>query len=402
MRILHIDKFLGSKNLPSGGINRYIEQVSQLAQERGHSVLTFGCDESGEGEFPIARDFTSSANRRKWWRLMVNRQAAKKLDTFLKANPVDIAHLHNLYHHLTTSILPVLAKHHVPCVMTVHDLRQLCGESIFWRWELDQLKRKPEDAYIAEARKYCTGLSGMMLRTRLTFERITGRYRRHVKLFLCPSEFVKQRILLAGIDPAKAWTMRNPADIPEPTGQAEGPPTLLWFGRLAPEKSPELALAAAMANPNAKLIFAGDGPRTELLQRYIRMQKLENVELLGRVDRAALAGLLKQASAVLLTSRCNENSPAAMLEAMAAGKCVIAPDQPAIREWIRDGQTGRLFENGNADALTAAVGDVLADPVSTAAMGNAARDFIIQNHNPQHLADELIAVYESLTLNIRG
>ena len=58
--------------------------------------------------------------------LIWNREAARKLDALIRETRPDVAHLHNIYHHLSPSILPVLRRHGIPVVMTLHDLRLLC------------------------------------------------------------------------------------------------------------------------------------------------------------------------------------------------------------------------------------------------------------------------------------
>jgi glycosyltransferase involved in cell wall biosynthesis len=189
--------------------------------------------------------------------------------------------------------------------------------------------------------------------------------------------------------------VRNPVARIEP---AQCPPrsdVLLYVGRLAVEKSPELLLPLARRLPGAKVQVAGEGPMREPLGVAATRGRIWNLELLGHLGPEELSRAYARASAVVLTSRCTENSPAVLLEAMAAGQCVIAPDQPAIREWITDGETGRLYPTGDVDAFVAAAREALADRRQRTRLGQAAAERIAAMHDTQAIVETTEAAYEA-------
>jgi len=133
VRILHIDKFppgLGER----GGVQSCITATAQAQRARGDQVLEFGTAR-GDAAPEMPRFFDFAASRRPWnvLRMIHNAEAAGKLEDLLRRRRVDVAHLHTIYHHLTPSILPVLARHRVGIVMQIHDYRLACPMKHFLR-----------------------------------------------------------------------------------------------------------------------------------------------------------------------------------------------------------------------------------------------------------------------------
>ena len=177
-------------------------------------------------------------------------------------------------------------------------------------------------------------------------------------------------ILHPGVDLA-AWA---PAPLPPPD-----PPRALVLGALVPWKRPDLALDVAALVPGLQLELAGaplpgDG---EAFARSLRAraQGLDGqVTFAGRLDdpRPALA----RAHCLL---HCADAEPwgLALVEALAAGRPVVAVDAAGPREIVRDG-AGRLFAPGDAAAAAAALRDVLADASAPAAARARAEHFPVE------------------------
>jgi glycosyltransferase involved in cell wall biosynthesis len=92
----------------------------------------------------------------------------------------------------------------------------------------------------------------------------------------------------------------------------------------------------------------------------------------GPLPHAEVAGLLAAARVVVVPSVWPDPCPTVVLEAMAAGRPVVAAASGGIVDMVRDGVTGLLVPPGDAAALAAALESLLGDPVRLAAMGAAA------------------------------
>lgn len=149
-------------------------------------------------------------------------------------------------------------------------------------------------------------------------------------------------------------------------------PTIVFVGRLVQSKGVRQLLHAFAsireAIPDAQLRFAGEGPEAAWLQRRIGELGLElDVELLGRVPHGEVKRLVAECSLLCLPSD-GEPFGMAILEAMAAGRAVIAGDRGGPRHLVHE-EGGALVEPRNERALAAALQSLIADPGRLRAMG---------------------------------
>ncbi|HUS48461.1 MAG TPA: glycosyltransferase family 4 protein [Phycisphaerae bacterium] len=390
MRILHIEKAMPA----AGGIGSYLRILEALQRRAGHEVFRFGCvGEGGPEDMPTFRDFAARRDPRDIVRMIHDADAASALARFLRGGPIDVAHLHNIYHHLTPSILPVLARGRIGIVMTVHDYRLACPTKHFMRASGLCTRCVPNKFYHAASPR-CAALAGLPLALESLVQRLLRRYYRWVDVFLCPTQFMRDLLVLAGAPARKVVVVRNPVEpIPLPDDVIQRDNELLYFGRLNPEKAPQLMLDLAERLPEAQIVIAGDGPLYGELDSAVAARRLSNVALTGHLDRRDAGRYLARAAAVVLTSKCMENSPGAMLEGMAAGRCVIVPDQPPLREWVRDAQTGRTFAPGDARSLVAVAGEVLADAAGRESMARAGAELVAARHGAEAVAARIEECY---------
>ncbi|MCP3959950.1 MAG: glycosyltransferase [bacterium] len=166
------------------------------------------------------------------------------------------------------------------------------------------------------------------------------------------------------------------ADEPPARRSEDGVPTLLFIGRLKPQKRPDVLLQAlnlVRRRMDVRLWICGDGPLRGAVEAQIAELGLgEAVEILGFQDNPF--ALLRQADLFVSTSDF-EGLPNALIEAQGLGapavatRCPFGPD-----EIVEDGVTGRLVEMGDAEAVAGAIVEILEDRDRCATMGEAARE----------------------------
>ena len=91
-----------------------------------------------------------------------------------------------------------------------------------------------------------------------------------------------------------------------------------------------------------------------------------------------------------------EGMPLTVLEAMRAGAAVVASDADGTAEVVLDGQTGRLVPKGDGVALTAAIRDLLTDPVTRARLAAAGTAFVRGRFDAEALARRTEAMYDAV------
>ncbi len=161
-----------------------------------------------------------------------------------------------------------------------------------------------------------------------------------------------------------------------PARPANSMPTLLFVGRLKPQKRPDVlleALALVRRQLEVRLWLCGDGPLRGDVERLIANLGLgEAVDILGFQDNPF--ALMRQADLFVLTSDF-EGLPNALIEAQGLGLPAVATRCPfGPGEIVDDGVTGRLVEMHDAEGTARAIVEILGDPRRRASMATAAAE----------------------------
>jgi glycosyltransferase involved in cell wall biosynthesis len=172
----------------------------------------------------------------------------------------------------------------------------------------------------------------------------------------------------------------------------------LTIARLEPQKGLEDLLQAARIVSERGLapwfVIVGDGPDRAALESQARSQPGgERIRFLGR--RQDIPQLLKGATGLVLPSRW-EGMPNVVLEAMAAGKPVVATAVEGTLELITEGQTGLRVPVSDPAALAGAIGSLTTDLIRAAALGAAAQHISSEKFTTDAMAARYIALYREV------
>lgn len=128
------------------------------------------------------------------------------------------------------------------------------------------------------------------------------------------------------------------------------------------------------ARPEARLVVAGGGDdRARLEAKAAALGLGGAVAFTGFVSEATLAELYRRCTVFVMPSR-GEGFGLVYLEAMRAGKPVLAARGSAAEEIVRDGETGLLLDPDDRQELTAALARLLGEPEAARRMGEAGRE----------------------------
>jgi glycosyltransferase involved in cell wall biosynthesis len=159
-------------------------------------------------------------------------------------------------------------------------------------------------------------------------------------------------------------------------------------------------MAADTATP-LELVVVGDGPAVPALrQQAAALGVADRVQIVGLVAHEAIPGLVAGFDIALQPRVVAYASPLKLFEYMAAGKAIVAPDQPNIREVLVDGETALLFDPAASDTMWTAIRRLVADPLLRRGLGAAASAEIARRgYTWRANAQRVVAWADALTRN---
>ncbi|GAA3643546.1 glycosyltransferase family 4 protein [Nonomuraea antimicrobica] len=392
MRILHVNKFLYRR----GGAESYLLDLAELQRERGDRVAFFSMRHPDNLTVPYEEHFPRHIEMnplprgplgklRGAGRMLWSRSARRGIGKVIADFEPDVAHLHNIYHQLSPSVLAALRTAGVPMVMTLHDYKLACPSYSF----LD--KGTPCTACVGGSlrepvKRRCKGGS---LSASMAVALETWLHRRFdaydpVHRFICPSRFMAGQLTQAEIFPDRLRILDHFADDGgSPAKTVPGGP-LVCVGRLSPEKGFDVAIKAlGMLRGFGELVIAGDGPERMALERMADEVAPGRVRFTGRLPKEEVLRLIQSATALLIPSRWYENQPMTILEAFACGVPVIGTTLGGIPELVVDGATGKLVPPDDPLALSSAALALLKNPQETLEMGRSCREVARRRFSPE-------------------
>jgi glycosyltransferase involved in cell wall biosynthesis len=169
-------------------------------------------------------------------------------------------------------------------------------------------------------------------------------------------------------------------------------PTVLFLSNLYESKGP-LDLLEACRRVLARgvehnLVFAGAGAEPDVVDRIVAAGP--PVSWVGAVDGTRKAALLGEADVFVFPSWYHfECQPLVVIEAMAAGKAIIASDEAAIPDLVADGESGLIVPGRSVDAIADALERLLLAPELRASLGEAARARYCRHYTAAHFQQRL-------------
>jgi glycosyltransferase involved in cell wall biosynthesis len=400
LKILLINKYFYLR----GGSERVFFDEAELLTQHGHKVGFFSMEHPRNLPSPFAQYFMPGIDYeqelglvqklKEAGRIVYSWEARKRMRRLLEKEKFDVAHLHNIHHQLSPSILDELAAFGIPAVMTLHDYKivcptynllcqgQVCERCAQGKYYHCLLQRCTKGSYT----KSLVNVAEMYLNQSLLGQ--NGK----VACFISPSWFLGKKVQDMGFR-GKIVHLRYLIKIKELTPAFDWEDeSLVFFGRLSREKGVH-TLIEAMAGLPVELKVIGEGPQRQELEKQATAQGLHNVRFLGYLQGQALNEEIRKAMFVVLPSQWYENNPLALLEAFALGKPALGSRIGGVPELIRDYQTGFTFEPGNTRDLNEKIRYLLEHPGLISAMGQKARCFVEEEFNPERHYEGLMEIY---------
>jgi L-malate glycosyltransferase len=235
---------------------------------------------------------------------------------------------------------------------------------------------------------------------------------RQVDCFMCASEAIRTMLVGDGVPAARAVTVHEGIDIERVEA---APPAKLHEDFWLPHQAPIVGNVAALVphkgqrhlieaarivrplEPDARFIIAGEGELRPALERQIKDHHLEKHVLLAGFRPDVLS--LHQAFEIFVMSSVTEGLGTSLLDAMAAGKPVVATETGGIPEVVVHEQTGFLVPPRDHEALARAIVTLLKHDDLRRTMGAAGRARARSLFSAERMVQDTLRVYERVAMH---
>lgn len=406
MRILMVN----SHQYLRGGSERCYFELADLLRSHGHEVIPFGMLDERNQPSPFTSYFVSNIDFptelgktgvqpkvRSVARVLYSREAKRNMAALIRAVRPDIAHLHNIAHELSPSILHALSAADIPVVKTLHDYKLICpNTSMVSQGRICEQCKGHRYYNVVRYRCKRDSLSASLLAgLEATLHHTLHIYARHVDTFIAPSRFLETKMREHGVDTPIVTIPNfvNPAEFMPTKSKANH---IVYAGRLVATKGIRTLLRAMLELPDIPLYVAGTGELEEEMHAYARRHDLRQVTFLGHLERSDLLPLVQSALCTVLPSEWYENYPMSAVESLACGTPVVGSAIGGIPEIVRDGETGLLFEPGNAAELAAKLQALTTQPEYARHLGACGREQVLQINTPDRHYQATMEIYARL------
>lgn len=353
MRILLSNKFYYRR----GGDCVCTINLEELLKANGHEVAIFSMDYPENLPSEWSKYFPSEVKFKPGLGLFetIKRpfgtsEVKRKFKTLLNDFKPDVVHLHNIHTQLSPIMGQIAHEKGVKVVWTLHDYKLLCprydclrnGETICEKCFTDKSKVKE---YKCMKGSTIGSLLAYYEANSWTRERLEAQ----TDAFICPSQFMADKMAQGGFSQSKLNTLCNFIDVEKCRKDSyEKGDYYCFIGRLSHEKGVKTLIEAALQLPY-KLKIIGGGPLEAELKELIVGNS--NIEMLGFKQWDEIKEIVGGARFSVIPSEWYENNPLSVIEAQCLGTPVLGANIGGIPELIENGVSGMTFESRNAADL---------------------------------------------------
>lgn len=405
MNILQAHKYFWRRD----GASNYAVNLSQDLKDSGHKVVPFTMDQAQTLDSDYSDHYITAYDLSQpdkysllkkieiASKMIYNNEARQNMDDLLEEVEIEIAHLHNIYHHISPSILPSLSRKGASTVMTLHDYKLIAPNYTLFHhgeiheedcegWHLSCIENKcMEDDFLKSA---------LVTLEMIVHHKIWNVYEKYVDKFIAPSKFMKDICTRYGWKEEDFVHIPNPIDLDQFDFSLEDGDYVAYIGRLSEEKGVEIMLEAAEKLPEIPFRLVGSGSKQEELKQTVKEEDLDNVTFDGFLSGEPLRKRIRGAELVILPSIWYENYPISILEAKATGRIPIASNIGGLPEQLPE---ELLFESGNSDKLAEKIDTWFHESKEKKdRLREKLRREVEQENDPEKHLEEVLSLYRDI------
>ena len=368
----------------NGGVAAHVLASARLLAERGLRVAVLAERVDAGVRVPGVSVYSSSK--------LFDRDASpeERLGGALSASP-EVIHLHQLDH----PELVVALRAHAPVLVSAHAYTA-CASGLHYFRPGHECARSHGPACLANmALRGCAHVRNP--------RPLPGAYRRAGRglqalraadLAVAYSDVVERHLAANGVV-RRATVPLFSTMTPSQGHGHESRRRVVFAGRIVKPKGLGVLIRAAR-HVEGEFVICGEGFQAQAMRELAQRLGVERrVHFRGWLDEQELAQELADASVVAVPSLWPEPFGLVGIEALAAGRPVIASATGGIGEWLHEGRTGMSVRPGDPKALARALGELLGDPARQHSMGLAGKQLVEARFSPERHVEALVRAYGS-------
>jgi len=404
-----------------GGPERYLFGIKRLFENSGHEVIPFSSHFSqniynewqdyfvspigGQDEITFQdQSWTLSSLVKSMSRSVYSVEVYKKLKKLIEDSRPDVIYALLFLRKLSPSVILAAKEAGLPFIARLSDFSLLCPSRFFLRD--NQICELCKFGNLWPSVRYRCIYGSYLASTLNALATLYHRWRGYFKLidsFVCPTLFLKKKMIESGWPPEKLHHLPTLVDLdffkPQSSGRQE---VISYVGRIDPAKGLKVLVDAfALLKrkdqwANLELRIAGDLGTQEAsdIVRYAMDKGLRRDSFIGSLDRRGVADLLSNSLLSVVPSLWYDNMPNAVLESLACGTPVVGSEIGSLRELLGGGNVGALFKPGDANDLAEKISALVSDADKRQSMSKQARIKVEQEHSGALHLDRLLAVFQ--------
>lgn len=353
MKILLANKFYYRR----GGDCIYMLNLEKLLKAHGHDVAVFAMDYPENLDTPWKKYFPKNMSKlMAFTRPFGSHEVKSKFKKLLDDFKPDVVHLNNVHTQLSPVMAELAHQRGIKVVWTLHDYKLLCP-----RYDCLKNGNTICETCFNGDKKACLDnkcMKGSKLASFIGFKEAIVWNRERLEastdVFICPSQFMADKMVQGGFSKSKMQTLCNFIDVEkckfsstDGTDDVELLPKkedyYCFIGRLSHEKGAKTLIEAANQLPY-KLVIIGGGPLMDELKSVAHT----NIKFVGFKQWNDIKQLVGKARFSVIPSEWYENNPLSVIEAQCLGTPVLGANIGGIPEL-----TDYTFSSGNiADLKT--------------------------------------------------
>lgn len=374
-----------------GGEDTVVENEKNMLLENGHEVVLYT---RHNDEIKLRGIFGKLILP---FETIFSFKTYKEVKRKVKEENIDIVHVHNTLPLVSPSVY-YSAKHcNVPVVQTIHNFRLLCPAATFIR-NKKICEECVEKSLICSIKNKCyrdSLIQSMVSAFTLAFHRLIGTYNK-VDNYIALTEFNKNKLMNL-VDEGKISVKPNFVKRNNKIVKSKNKEYFLFLGRIDELKGIMLLVEAWKEVNNSKLLIVGKGPLENKINKYIKENGINNIELLGFKERDEVLKLIINAKALIVPSQWYEGFPMTIVESLSVGTPIIASNIGNLSRIIDDEENGLLFKHDNKESLIRKVKELDGNSKLLEKLSDGAINTFNKRYNSVKNYELLINIYNECT-----